>query len=80
MKKTLFTIIITLSLISSVLVANVEMNKSHKGLTGTDGAKVNCAYCHKKSEIKKEKGQDQEKLKKGPSCTLKDCHPAVDKK
>ena len=81
MKKSIFIIVLALTLICTVLFANPAMNKSHKGLLGAEGAKVNCVYCHKKAGIVKEKGKtDIEKAKKGALCAMKDCHPSVDKK
>lgn len=68
--------------VCSVLFAGVPLNKKHKDLKGKDGAKVNCAYCHNadKANNPKKKGTDLAKLKKGPYCAIKGCHPGVDKK
>ena len=81
MKKTLFIVILALTLICTVIFANPATNKAHKGLVVGEKTKVNCVYCHKKAGILKEKGKaDMETLKKGEFCAMKECHPSVDKK
>jgi hypothetical protein len=63
-------------LVASVALADVPLNKKHLGLTGLNGEKVNCAYCHdaKKANNPKTKGNDLAALKKGKYCAMKDCH------
>ena len=74
MKKTIFGVAIATLFVSSLLMASVPVNKQHKGLTGKDGAKVNCTYCHKKAASPKTKGNDLAKLKKGAYCAIDGCH------
>ncbi len=74
MKHFILTIVIAAMLIAAVLNANPVIYKPHKGMTGKDSAKVNCVYCHKTASIPKVKGNDVEKLKKAPTCAMKDCH------
>jgi hypothetical protein len=81
MKKSIFAVFLALTLICTVIFANPATNKAHKGLVIGEKTKVNCAYCHKKVGIVKEKGKaDVEALKKGEFCATKECHPSVDKK
>ncbi len=73
-KNTLMILTLGLFLLSTALYAGKPLNKQHKGLTGKDGAKVNCVYCHKTAGNPKTEGNDLEQLKKGPYCNSKDCH------
>ncbi len=74
MKRFITPIVFAAILAAAVLNANPTIFKAHKGMTGKDSAKINCVYCHKTTAIPKAKGNDIEKLKKGPYCAMKDCH------
>ena len=84
MKKLLIVLMLAMLFAGTVVMASKTgpLKDKHKGLTGLDGKKVNCAYCHspKKANNPKTEGNDLEALKKGKSCAMKDCHPGVDKK
>ena len=80
MKILLPTFLLIGALMAAATFASPQTFKAHKALAGKDGEKVNCAYCHVKVKIPKEKGHDVEQLKKGAFCAMKACHPGVDKK
>jgi hypothetical protein len=80
MKILLATFLLLGTFIAAVTLASPVTFKAHKALVGKDAAKVNCAYCHVKVSIPKEKGNEVEQLKKGEFCAMKACHPSVDKK
>jgi len=72
MKKIIFGLAIATMFVSTVLFADVTLNKKHKGLE-KDGAKINCVYCHKKAGNPKE-GKDYAKYKSGKFCKGSGCH------
>jgi hypothetical protein len=84
MKKVLVAVMLIMMFAGTVVLASKKgpIKDNHKGLTGLEGAKVNCAYCHspKKANNPKTEDNDLEALKKEKYCAMKDCHPAVDKK
>ncbi len=73
-RNAIFVLVIGTLFLGSALFAGVPLNKQHKGMTGKDDAKVNCAYCHTKAGNPKTTGNDLETLKKGSYCAIKDCH------
>ncbi|MCP4198255.1 MAG: hypothetical protein GY762_13980 [Proteobacteria bacterium] len=84
MKKVLVALMLTMLFAGTVVLASKTgpIKDKHKGLTGLEGAKVNCAYCHssKKANNPKTEGNNLETLKKEKYCAINDCHPAVDKR
>jgi cytochrome c553 len=72
-KKLLFALATASMFLATALVADVPLNKKHKGQVGRDGAKVNCAYCHEKAGTPKE-GKDYVKHRTGPYCLIEGCH------
>ncbi len=72
MKKIIFAAAIATMFVSTMLLASVPLNKSHKGKE-KDGQKVNCAYCHKTAGANKE-GKDYAKYKNGKFCKGSGCH------
>ena len=72
MKKIVFGLAIATMFVSSILFADVNLNKKHKGME-KDGAKVNCAYCHTKAGNPKE-GKDYAKYRDGKFCKGSGCH------
>ena len=84
MKKVLVILMLVLLFAGTAVLASKKgpIKDKHKGLTGLEGAKVNCAYCHspKKANNPKTEDNDLNALKKGPYCAIKGCHPDVDKK
>lgn len=77
MKKLIMGAIMTSMFAGAVLFADVPLNKQHKGKTGFEDAKINCAYCHTKAKNPKKDVSDAEvaKLKKDKKyCAIKGCH------
>ena len=82
MKKVIFLAAAMMMFMGTVLWANPALNKAHKDTALKDGTKVNCAYCHVKNPVKKEKSADEklkkEKLDKMKTtesyCAIKGCH------
>lgn len=72
MKKFIFVAAISTLFISALAFSSAPLNKAHKGQE-KDGAKINCAYCHKKAGIAKE-SKDYDKHKKGKFCAGSGCH------
>ncbi len=91
MKKLILGAILTTLLASAVVFGNPTIHKAHKGTKAEakGGAKVNCVYCHKTAELKKEKKTHVEDLKARPLvfkfkqvefCKMSGCHPLPAKK
>jgi hypothetical protein len=84
MKKILIVLMLFMLFAGTVVLASKKgpIKDTHKGLTGLNGAKVTCAYCHspKKAHNPKTGGNNLETLKKEEFCAIKGCHPDVDKK
>ena len=72
MKKILFIIVTASMFVSALALGDKNMNKIHRGMK-KDGKKVNCAYCHKGTDIPK-KGQDFDKFLKTETCAGDNCH------
>ena len=74
MKKIFVGTVLALMFAAGTLSANGKINKAHLGLTGKDGAKVNCVYCHTTQKVAKKKGQDKAALYKNAGCAGAKCH------
>ena len=73
MKKFFVGIIITAFACSSLVFANIEINKKHVGKE-LKGKRVNCGYCHTDVGIHKKSGQDKKALQKKTFCRNSGCH------
>ena len=74
MKKIGYMVLLALFCVSSVALANPEIQKKHKGLK-KDGKMINCGYCHTSAKIKKEKGYGIALVNKNSMCMGAGCHP-----
>ncbi|MDJ0762501.1 MAG: hypothetical protein QNJ97_05875 [Myxococcota bacterium] len=74
MKKRFAISMFIFLLAGSALYANPKIFKPHKGLTGKDTVRVNCAYCHTKAGIPKKKAADKTAYLKDPYCAIEGCH------
>lgn len=74
MKRRIILAFAAAMFMSAVVWGGAKTNKSHKGKTGADGAKISCVYCHKTAGIPKKKLENPPSTAKGPFCSTGDCH------